>query len=106
MAKWRQLENDKDPGHFGVEPLFEPKCRTHDVPLMRICWKLLSFKLDDISGEKIPHEDCDAYAMDVEMVCPRCGWWRVFGVAIDKEKHEYLLGRVNERKENRASPVH
>jgi hypothetical protein len=39
---------------------------------------------------RFPHNDKDAYAIDIDAQCQRCGNTETFGVAVSKEEFELL----------------
>ena len=83
----------------GLECSGTPDCWYCKVPMKFYCAKPMNFPINDDSGRK------NAYAIDVEVICPKCGYWDTFGVPISKEHYVKLFrelvemtgGRVIER---------
>ena len=50
--------------------------------------KPMNFPINDGTEER------NAYATDVEVLCPECGCWSTFGVAISKEHFERTIKNI------------
>ena len=74
MRLWKE-----DPETFtGLQGLFAPKCKHCDVIGDFYVAKVTKFPLHNGFGHHI----------DIEMRCPECGYWWVYGVAISEEHYE------------------
>ena len=64
----------------GLRGLFAPMCKHCDV--------MGDFYM--AKGHKFALHDGFAYHVDIEMRCPKCGYWWPYGVAISKEHYEWF----------------
>lgn len=67
-----------------VDCRFRPTCPHCSIPVDVLQAKLLNFDLVPYSGKR------DAHAIDTECICPKCGYWDVFGVALSKDEYKAL----------------
>lgn len=80
MSIWKFREIN---GGWGFVTDIRPYCDYH--PQLPMKWgKSKLFEL------RFPHNDKDAYAIDIDAQCQRCGNTETFGVAVSKEEFELL----------------
>ena len=97
MAVWNVVDNGT---YSGLECRFTPCCHYcyeldgHKVEMQNTCIKLLNFPLNEPAY--FEHGIMNGYAIDVEVECPICGYWEVFGVAVDKEHWQQVDKRTKE----------
>lgn len=69
----------------GLQGLFAPKCKHCDIGGEFYMAKAKKFHLHGGFG----------YHIDIEMRCPKCGYWWPYGVAISKEHYEWFTKEFN-----------
>ena len=69
-------------GPTGLQCLFWPKCRHCGTKQEFWTAKPLNFSIND--GDDVAR----SHAIDIEVICPKCGYWKPFGVAVSKEHFE------------------
>ena len=62
----------------GLECSFTPACPYCKRGMEGYLLKMLNFGINDGTDSK------NSYAIDVEVICPECGLWEPFGVAVSK----------------------
>lgn len=80
-AHWKRCDDTI----LGLEADFEPKCIFCNTEMESLSSNLLNFATDFTKLDVL-----DSYAVDIDVICPKCGWSPIFGVAIDKEHHREL----------------
>jgi len=88
MSVWEICEDSL----LGLQCSGTPHCDICDVPLEMLCAKPHTFLLSDKTR---------AFAMDIEMKCPICGRWEVFGVAISKDHYLGIIEKITEEREKK-----
>lgn len=73
-----------------IDCCFNPKCPYCNTELEFSLLKLHKFSINDGTDGKNSH------AIDFEFVCPACGFWSPFGVAIDRAHYERVKERFDE----------
>lgn len=68
----------------GLCALFIPKCKLCGTEAQFLIAKASHFEINDGTGEKNSHH------CDIEMWCPNCYLWWVYGVAISPEHHKRI----------------
>lgn len=64
----------------GLQGLFAPKCKHCDV--------MGNFYM--AKAHKFALHGGFAHHIDIEMICPDCGYWWVYGVAISEEHYKWF----------------
>ena len=72
----------------GLTCNFIPRCLYCNAPMGFYNAKPMNFPINDGTDER------NAYATDVEVLCPECGCWSTFGVAISKEHFERTMKNI------------
>ena len=80
-AHWKTCDDTV----LGLEADFEPKCVFCGTEMECLASQILNFALD---LDKL--DDYGSYAVDIGVICQKCGWVGMFGVAIEKEHYEKL----------------
>jgi len=80
MGCWQEDPTAK----FGLRCTFHPKCPFCKTPLRVLTTNLLDFKLDE-------EQEINSHALDVDFMCPACGYLDIFGVAISEEHWGRIL---------------
>jgi len=87
MPRWKV--NPSEDNISGLEADFVPMCGVCEKqPMEVLSLKLLNFPLNEPDWWKKGEQN--AYAIDVEVWCPACGLWDVFGVACPKDHWKKL----------------
>ena len=91
MGYWVE---DKETG--GLRCKFTPHCH--------FCGAFMEFSNVKVHNFEVPGLKERSFAMDVEVLCPKCGSWDVFGVAISRSQYERLYkeiaGKISEEKQS------
>lgn len=82
---YRLWAGDEDNEAFGLQCLFTPKCPYCDATYGFWNAKPHRFSIND--GDDIKR----SHALDIEFLCPKCGHWAMFGVAISKEHFDNIV---------------
>lgn len=95
-AHWKRCDDTV----LGLEADFQPTCIFCSTEMETLSSSLLNFPTDFTKLEVR-----DSYAVDISVVCPKCGWMPIFGVAIDKEHYKELNKIELEHLEKTASQI-
>jgi hypothetical protein len=86
MPGWRI---NPDNGSFaGLEADFVPKCPYCGTALEAAALKLFRFPLNEPDWWEKGIQN--GHAIDVEVLCPNCGYWEPYGVACPKDYWEKI----------------
>jgi len=81
MGYWVE---DKETG--GLRCKFTPHCW--------FCETFMEFSNIKVHNFEVSGIENRSFAMDVEMICPKCGSWDVFGVAISRSQYEKIYKEI------------
>jgi len=68
----------------GLACLFQLLCKFDGTPMALGLYKPTKFAINDGTNEKNSH------AIDVTLICPKCGFKEMYGVAISKKHYDDL----------------
>jgi len=57
----------------------------------------MEFSNAKVHNFEVPGLKERSFAMDVEVLCPKCGSWDVFGVAISRSQYEKLYKKISDK---------
>lgn len=68
----------------GLKGLFVPKCKHCKIPGDFYAAKIGRFAINDGTGRPNSHH------IDIEMRCPKCGYWWPHGVAVSRDHYNWV----------------